>query len=574
MYFCSNDESFCFVFSCKKKCLDVYTEDDLIDVFTHLHNLESKTEQDIYIQSLMEVYPVERERPRPESSTSKPKSFSVKYHILHDGTRTPVCKKAFMTTYGYTSKQCYRLSHLLQLNETPIDKRGKNVSGNAIPGSILSRLRAHIESFPTKRDHYTGKDRTYLQPNLNLHIMYELFKKSEHDFLITTLGSEKWLSYKFFCQYFHENYSLGFGQPVKDACVTCEELNVKIENPSLNENAKRAAVAELLVHKRRAKKFYISLKDITAKCEKEPTKIVGICIDFMANVSLPCIPVQDTYYFRQLTVNVFGVHNLASREMTVFIYHEGEGGKGANDVCTMLNWYIENKVDKDVKNLHLFADNCAGQNKNNTLVRMMMGLCETKRFNDIKVTFPVRGHSFMPNDRDFGIIRRKLRKEERYYTVNEVVELIKHSSKNPNKFSIVEMKADDFIDYSSWWPKFYKRTCLSDDSYGKTVPRHQKLTFTISKYREMIFSAETPHSVLCNMNIAGLVMDTFRLRNGVQPFELPSQKAYTSVLPINYKKMDDIKKTLVYITQDKLVFWNKIISWPVTTASPDGHEDD
>ncbi|KAJ8894470.1 hypothetical protein PR048_007124 [Dryococelus australis] len=147
--------------------------------------------------------------------------------------------------------------------------------------------------------------------------------------------------------------------------------------------------------------------EITAKCVKEPTKIVGICIDSMTN-------------------------NLASREITVFIYHEDEGGKGANEVCTMLNWYTENKIDRDVRTLYLFGDNCAGQNKNNTLVRMMMVLGEIKRFKDIKVTFPIRGHSFMPNDRDFGIIRRKLRKDERYYTVDEVAELIKHSSKNPN----------------------------------------------------------------------------------------------------------------------------------------------
>ncbi|KAJ8879801.1 hypothetical protein PR048_020409 [Dryococelus australis] len=94
---------------------------------------------------------------------------------------------------------------------------------------------------------------------------------------------------------------------------------------------------------------------------------------------------------------------------------------------------------------------------------MMMALRENKRFNDIKVTFPIRGYSLLPNDMDFGIIRRKLRKDERYYTVDEVAELIKHSSKIPNKFSIVKMEVDYFIDYSSCWPKFYKRTYLSDD---------------------------------------------------------------------------------------------------------------
>ncbi|KAJ8879802.1 hypothetical protein PR048_020410 [Dryococelus australis] len=73
------------------------------------------------------------------------------------------------------------------------------------------------------------------------------------------------------------------------------------------------------------------------------------------------------------------------------------------------------------------------------------------------------------------------------------------------------------------------------------------MSFTVPKYREMTFSAETPHSVTCNMNITGLTMYTFRLRNAVQLLELPSKKAYTSVLHINNKKVDDIRKTLVYI---------------------------
>lgn len=60
--------------------------------------------------------------------------------------------------------------------------------------------------------------------------------------------------------------------------------------------------------------------------------------------------------------------------------------------------------------MYLFGENCAGQNKNNTMVRMMMYLCEIKMFNNIQLIFPVRGHSFMLDDRDFGIIRRKLKK--------------------------------------------------------------------------------------------------------------------------------------------------------------------
>ena len=207
----------------------------------------------------------------------------------------------------------------------------------------------------------------------------------------------------------------------------------------------------------------------------------------MAKVALPCIPVKDTYYFRQLSVNVFGIQNIACRKITVFFfnhegeggkgYHEGEGGKGLNEVCNMLMWYIKNKISDEAKTLNLFSDNSAGQNKNHILVRLMMALCETKRFDKINLVFPVRGHSFMSNDRDFRAIRRKLRKIERYYETDEVINLINSSSKNPGKFTVKKMSLEDFTDYVAWWPKFYKRKCLSNYSYGKKVLKPNKVRF-------------------------------------------------------------------------------------------------
>ena len=123
--------------------------------------------------------------------------------------------------------------------------------------------------------------------------------------------------------------------------------------------------------------------------------------------------------------------------MTVSIYHEGEGGKDSNEVCSMVMWY--NKISDEVKILKLFGDNCAGQNKNHNLVRLMMALCETKRFDKINL-------AFMPNDRDFGIIRRKLRKVERCYKTGD---LINSSSKIPGKFTVKKMSFEDFIDYGA-----------------------------------------------------------------------------------------------------------------------------
>lgn len=183
-----------------------------------------------------------------------------------------------------------------------------------------------------------------------------MFVEKERDFLLTVLKDETRFSYKYFREYFRVNYDLGFGRPVVDSCVTCEELQTKIKSPVLNNNAKKVAVAELMDHKRKAKKLYQMIKSTTQICKDDP-KTDGISIDFMANVSLPCTPVQDMLYFRQLTVNVFGIHDFGTRKMTAFVYHDGNGGKGCNDVCTVIKWYIDNEINSKVENFYIFGEN-------------------------------------------------------------------------------------------------------------------------------------------------------------------------------------------------------------------------
>lgn len=102
----------------------------------------------------------------------------------------------------------------------------------------------------------------------------------------------------------------------------CEELEVKIKSPTLRGAAKRTASGELLVHKRRAKKFYTSLSNSTAEC-KDRNDLAVLTFDFMQNVHLPEIPAQDLFYLTQLSVNIFSIHNCKTGKSSFYIYHKG-----------------------------------------------------------------------------------------------------------------------------------------------------------------------------------------------------------------------------------------------------------
>lgn len=81
------------------------------------------------------------------------------------------------------------------------------------------------------------------------------------------------------------------------------------------------------------------------------------------------------------------------------------------------------------------------------------------------------------------------------------------------------MESEDFLDFSSWWPKYYKRSTLSVDSFGENVPKEQKRTFQLSKYHEMTVESDHPGRLLCCTNIAGITCDIFCLRNLRKPKE-------------------------------------------------------
>lgn len=331
--------------------------------------MNNKNEQDIHLQRMIEFQPIKRKCPRkgvPEVAR-KPKNKNITYNLLLRGVRKPVCKKAFFSVHGVTKKRMERLVELLQNNKNPNDMRGKNVSGNKIPAEV---------------------------------IMFQLFQKKFPDDKV---------SYQFYLNHFKLKFNLRFGRPAKDICGHCEQLRCKIKNHTLTEKIRKQAAAELIVHKYRSKKFYDALSD-AKKLAKANPKVAAISLDYMANTSLPSIPVQDVYYLRQLTANTFGIHDLSTEKMVCYPYAEYDGHKGPNEVCSFLYDYIRKHINKGTTKLLLLADNCGGQNKNHTLLRFVMALVDLGLFEEVTITFPIRCHSYMPCDRDFGIIKRKIKR--------------------------------------------------------------------------------------------------------------------------------------------------------------------
>lgn len=539
--------------SCKRLCMKKISDEEKNSIISRLYNGQSKNEKDTFLMGLIESKPVKRRRRRSEENI-KPRASNFSYFAMKGSSRVSVCKQAFMSLHAISHVQVQRLTTIILSGNSPNDGRGKhNNRPHAIKDEYVVKIKEHIESFPTKTSHYSSKTVKYLKSDLNIKTMHNLFVEI-HPHLKNTI------KYEYYLKFFNENYDLKFGRPQVDVCSECEHLGARIKDNNLNDTAKRVAAAQLIVHKRRANKFYNKLKEVAKLCEEKPN-VSALCFDFMQNLPLPQIPVQEVFYYRQLWVNVFEIHNMKENSGHCYVYHEGQAHKGPNEVCTFLNDYIKNKIPDSIQELHLFSDACPGQNRNHTFVRFLMALQASKRFKIIYHYFPVRGHSYLPCDRDFGTIKRNIRKHDRVYLPQEYEDMITTSRKT-KPFTVKTVTHEDIVNFKDWWPTVYKKT-------SKSINKVVKDKFNVSEYRMFVYDSTMPGYVKTYDFIDGLNSKTFKMVKNKANQTLPENRAYTEPVSINDKKIQDIIKLIKYVPNEALAFYNGIFAWKTTEEEYD-----
>lgn len=63
--------------------------------------------------------------------------------------------------------------------------------------------------------------------------------------------------------------------------------------------------------------------------------------------------------------------------------------------------------------------------------------------------------TLLPLNRVFGLIKRKVKKSDRLYTIDEYVNIISSSSDNPDKFKIVLVDSTTIFDFQNWYQQYF-----------------------------------------------------------------------------------------------------------------------
>lgn len=491
------------------KCFLNVTDHERQQLLKNFNSMKDHHGQNAYLCSLMSIHTVKRRRPRQEEDVAKFHEKSFSYHvkvIRDDGVlQIPICFKAFYAIHGVSKKKIeYLQRSLKETGLAPRDKRGLHTNRpRKIPDEIISKVLQHIGSFKGRASHYSFEKtkKIYLSEELNLAKMHHLYKEAYPQYPI---------SYEKYRIIFNTKFNISFGYPRSDTCSICDEYLAKIKvlekrvqsnetNTRKVEDEKKWLQIENDVHKKKAETFYTRKREAREKSQTS-NLYEAICVDFQKNLPLPNISTNDVYYKRQLSMYTFNIHILSTGRSIFFMYPQTVAKKGADEVVSMLHSFITTVLDPRVRHLDIFCDSCPGQNKNYTVFRYVhYAVHQLGRLDSIKITFPIRGHSYLECDRNMGLINQKIRAE----VPSHWYDVFRGARVKPSPFEVIEVEQDLIRSWTSFLQTYYKKKCplatrdVKEISASKEHPQfltyrntynghHETATVTLQNYKALV----------------------------------------------------------------------------------------
>ncbi|KAK5647846.1 hypothetical protein RI129_002738 [Pyrocoelia pectoralis] len=381
---------------CRFKCIEKITEEERLANFNNFWKIGSFSAQNAYICGL--VKPQEIKQKRPKNNSRSPKICSNKYYLNLGARSVNVCKQYFLNTFNISDGRMTRAIKKARSTSPGEDLRGKHPPPNKTPTQIIEYIRKHISSFPTYTSHYTRQhnpNRKYLSSNLNIRLMYQLYvEKCKNE-------NEKFSSEAMYRKIFHRDFNLHFHTPSKDTCSKCDTWKMKIcsENDmQLKQNYK----TEHELHLRKAEKDRASMKEDKVLAILNPDKIYSFTFDLEKDLASPQLSCSIAYYKRNMYVYNLGCHNLATEQAYMYCWDETLASRGSQEISSCLRKHISTHA-ASYHHIIAYSDACTGQNRNiKTSLMWLKLLADSENLEVIDHKFLVSGHSYLPNDRDFG----------------------------------------------------------------------------------------------------------------------------------------------------------------------------
>lgn len=463
--------------SCRLKCRDKLPENTRKSIFKEYWALGSRDRRVTYIANHSETTKTAVKRTRTnDPAKSKNRERSHTFYFKINGQKIKICRGCFMKTLGETQMfvtLALRNSGKSVSGVVYNDKRGCHEPANKFSPQIILEVVQHINSFPSYESHYTRRrnENKYLAPHLTLQKMYSLYLENR----------KVVVSRRIYEGEFHK-LKLSFKQPKVDTCHKCDVFHMKLTVAEASE--KESIQREVDSHHVEADDAY-KKKDADKIYAKENKDTKCYTFDLQQCLPTPFVNSSVSFYKRQLWTYNLTLHDLGNGAVTCFMWHEGEGGRGGNQIATCLFLELIN-LPPDIKRVILYSDTCGGQNKNSHVAAMFLTVMQRNKFLEtIDHKFMVSGHSHMECDVDHALIEKQKKKLEMEIShPHDWYQLVRTVGKR-RKFLVKELTHDMFLNFAD----LYKNSLVlrKKDSMRHPFKWHDAQWFRYTKEPEKVY---------------------------------------------------------------------------------------
>ncbi|KAJ8891972.1 hypothetical protein PR048_004537 [Dryococelus australis] len=417
----TGDDCRCSIFHCFEKI----TETERRQIMENFNDMASKNEQDSRLSGLIALHIIARRRPRVSNhENSKDHAASYTYKVRLAGKNLPVCHKAFISIHGISTHRVNRLQQsLVMTTQSPKGQRGRHENRpTKIPNAVMHLIECHINLFQARKSHYSLRDnprRRYLPEHFTVAKMHKLFDQEYH---INVPYKAYWLIFKTFS--IHFSFPRFHGTKNESSRHTGRKSSTRNRENLTSKESHCLPCCKKEIHfksKTRKHKFFV--------------------IRLHAELTLSHIT-SNVFYSQQLWYNIFGVHNLGDDLATMYHYCEHEGKKGTNEVTSILLDYINHNREDKIKELVLTSDGSPCQNKNRTMMHIII--------------LPSR--TYLPNDQDFSLIGHTKKITTSAELPVDWDSVICNARKYPTPFTLCIMRYDNFKDMKAATDPFFLKT--------------------------------------------------------------------------------------------------------------------
>ena len=163
--------------------------------------------------------------------------------------------------------------------------------------------------------------------------------------------------------------------------------------------------------------------------------------DLQQVIHIPKSNRSEIFYKRRLACYNFTVFELASKQGHCFFWHEAQAKRGANEICSHLYRYLVDLDANGIKEAALFADGCAGQNKNSIMPAMLMYVTQhSQHLKVITLYFYETSHGQSEGDSMHSTIERMMGRSGDLFIPDQVKTILRVARKTPYVVHNVETK--------------------------------------------------------------------------------------------------------------------------------------